>query len=1143
MNSQLFWNYLRWPLVTVVGVSFGVLLTKGLGISGEMAWIVRMLCGAMGAGLLAAWEARRNSPKAAGVAPSDPLWEARRRWAAKGPAQGDLLSLPSIFLIGATGSAKTSTLMNSALDAELLSGAVFQDGRVAPTAGVNVWVARKTSWVEAGGALAGDAAHWTQFCRAFRPPKNWRFWSDAKPAARAALLCVDVESLLRMGSQRAEQEARDWQGRLRELAAATAAPLPVYVLFTRADRLPYFAEYFNAFTAEEARQPFGATLPELTLEAGVYGETQAARVGEEFTLLFGRLADFRRAVLARENDERKWPAMYEFPREFRKIKGTLTSFLVEAFRPSQVQESALLRGFYFSGVRPVEIRQEPVAARSAARWSEVERDATDLFSQGRKAAAWGAMAAVQGAATRRVPGWLFLPGLFHEVILADTLAQRSAASAPARHQRGVAMAACGLCAVLAALFTTSFLLNRGAIERVEQAASAIGRLRFAPGQAVPQAPLQQLDLLREQLAALRHQSQHGAPLMQRWGLDQTGALLEAARPLYFRKFDALQRDATLQNILSHLRQLPVSPGPQDEYGRTYDALKSYLIMTSHPDRSTSGFLTPALLARWPAGWSPDGSTLALGQRQFDFYARELPLGNPFSRSNDGTAIDRARRYLAAFGAAERIYQAMLADTNRKAPAINFNRMFPGSAQAVINNRDIQGAYSNEGYTLMLDAIRHVDRYMKGEEWVLGPQAYAKLAPEAIAQELLLRYTADFAGQWRQFLRQSAIVRYAGPSDAARKLGLLSGNQSPLMRLFCLASLNTTAAKDALKEAFQPVQFTTPPGCDAQLPSLNNQSYLNGLLGLQSALEQIGSGAPGEMQVHRVSLEAESARMAARRLGQNFRPDTEGDVDRQTLRLLEEPITQVMGMLGTLGPAQINGEAAKLCSDARGLLGKYPFNTSSKVDATIDELNMVFRPGSGSLWVFHQNHLRTLLTRQGAEYVPSGSGTVKVTPQFLQFFNRAAAFSEALYGSAGTQPKLEFTLRSMPADGVRGLTIQLDGQALKSSGTGGASKSFHWPGNPNEASLAANLGGSDLGLLEYGGLFALFRLFGDADRWRPVGNAYEFNWQPRQGQSNQPMTTAGGKPLTIQYQAEFGTTAPVFAKGYLNGFSCAAIAVR
>ena len=82
-----------------------------------------------------------------------------------------------------------------------------------------------------------------------------------------------------------------------------------------------------------------------------------------------------------------------------------------------------------------------------------------------------------------------------------------------------------------------------------------------------------------------------------------------------------------------------------------------------------------------------------------------------------------------------------------------------------------------------------------------------------------------------------------------------------------------------------------------------------------------------------------------------------------------------------------------------------------------------------------------------------------------------------------------------------------------------------------------LGGPEFGFLSYDGLWAVFRFFGDADKWQAAGSGYNFDWVPRQGQSGQPMTLSTGKPLTVRYFLDMGTTAPIFQKGYLSGFQC------
>ncbi len=80
--------------------------------------------------------------------------EAEARLAASSSARGaKLSSLPVVFVLGAPGSTKTTTLLNSGLDAELLAGQVYQDANVVSTRSVNVWFARQMVFVEAGGRL------------------------------------------------------------------------------------------------------------------------------------------------------------------------------------------------------------------------------------------------------------------------------------------------------------------------------------------------------------------------------------------------------------------------------------------------------------------------------------------------------------------------------------------------------------------------------------------------------------------------------------------------------------------------------------------------------------------------------------------------------------------------------------------------------------------------------------------------------------------------------------------------------------------------------------------------------------------------------------------------------------------------------
>ena len=111
---------------------------------------------------------------------------------------------------------------------------------------------------------------------------------------------------------------------------------------------------------------------------------------------------------------------------------------------------------------------------------------------------------------------------------------------------------------------------------------------------------------------------------------------------------------------------------------------------------------------------------------------------------------------------------------------------------------------------MKDALRHADKYFSGEQWVLGDQTASNFDRAKLEQQLRDRYVADFIAQWRAYLKAAVVVRYTDIPDAAKKLNLLAGNQSPLLALFWLASQNTAVDEPKIAGAFQPVQIVVPP---------------------------------------------------------------------------------------------------------------------------------------------------------------------------------------------------------------------------------------------------------------------------------------------------------------------------------------------
>src|SRR5690606_14245106 len=99
----------------------------------------------------------------------------------------------------------------------------------------------------------------------------------------------------------------------------------------------------------------------------------------------------------------------------------------------------------------------------------------------------------------------------------------------------------------------------------------------------------------------------------------------------------------------------------------------------------------------------DPERLQLAQTQFAFYGRDLKNGNPFSSTADVPAVKSGRAFLAQFTGIESVYQYMLSSAGK--PSVNYNRDVQDSARAIVNRREIPGAFTREGYVYMQDALR------------------------------------------------------------------------------------------------------------------------------------------------------------------------------------------------------------------------------------------------------------------------------------------------------------------------------------------------------------------------------------------------------------------------------------------------------
>ena len=1142
-----------WTVIAVVILVVWLILTWFLGdwlhLHSPIIWILRCglwligIAGFVGYLFLRPKDEQAAQDAAAGSPEIDFAFNeaSKRMRAARGVKQ--LGSMPAIFLIGDTGSAKTSVIAKSGLEPELIAGHAYESYAITPTSALNLWFAHNSLLIDPAGHIVANAPSRRKLFRKFLPVRLNSIFAAQLPPSRAVVFTVDSEIFLQAGAaNELAAKARYFQSVLTELAQILGSSFPVYVLFTKADKIGYFQDYVENLTEAEASGVVGVTLPMSVQAQGNYIEQQNRRVTEAFQEIYRSLCDKRPPYLAREHDGTKLPNVYEFPREFGKLRNLLVQFLVDICRPSQLGTSPFLRGFYFTGVRPVTVTDlSPAAAQVAAHEEQpIDAGATRIFNPRAQGAPLADIAQAPQVGSRKVPQWVFLSHLFSDVILADrpatVVTQSNVKINVAR--RILFGAAAALVLLIGGWWILSFSNNSALVHNAISDAQTVQADNLPTGQLASANSLQHLTNVERTLAQLNAYQRDGAPMSYGAFLYTGNSMREPLRAVYYKLFRKLLLSPTQNNLV----QICNGPGAVGNPDYVYDSLKSYLITTQYSNKvSSMPTLATVLVDRWKKGQAATVVQNDLALENFQFYVQDLAQGNPYSdatRPNEN-AVFTAREYLKSYNQEQHIYQMMLADAVVGQKTIIFNRDYPDSKGIIVNVYPVDPAFSKAGSDNFTKELGDPKRYFSGEEWVLGPNGMPKKSAAELKQQFAGMYSNDMIQRWKAYLNATAVAPYNNLQDAIDKLDKMGGGQSPLMRVLCVASDNTSKIADA-KSAFQPLEVVTPPGCLDQPMSANATTYLGSLIALKDALQQVASAQPPEPAVSAAQGVAIQADGEVSKLSASFKPGS--PVFEKTTELLKAPITRVDSLLKGTAAGPINDGAAAVCAAMSPMLAKYPFNPSPKVpEATLDEVNQVLNPQTGVLWAFAKDKLKDFVLLSGDDYGPNpAKQNPAVTATFLRFLNRAKHLSDALY-KGSPKPNLTFSLQPLPAPDLDHITLTIDGTTLSTDPKQGVSKTFSWPGTASNAILLARFGGSssDFTISDKSGLWAVWRLLDTAQKVSVAGNQYQVQWTPE--------TTAGflqvnGHVVTVPFSLD-AQGSQIFSRGYFSGLSCISKAVQ
>ncbi len=686
---------------------------------------------------------------------------------------GYLYEQPWYAIIGPPGAGKTTLLRNAGLRFPL-AGAIGNDV-VAGVGGTRLcdwWFADEAVLIDTAGRYTTqdsdtevDSAGWTTFLDLLKRTRSRR-------PLNGVIVAIAINEIAQGSATTRALHARAVRTRIKELADRLGARLPVYVLFTKADLIAGFTEFFDDLDRERRGQVWGMTFPLPPAAAGETDLGPVAAFGAEFDALVARIDGQLIDRLQAEPGPDRRALIAGFPAQVASLRQPLAAFLDAAFGGTRLDPAPLLRGVYFtSGTQ----------------------DGTpfDRLS--------GSLARVFGLDQRRVPSLrpeqgrsYFLSQLLRDVIFGEAMLVAEKGARRRRLVRAAAFASVALAVAIAGA-----ALSR-ARDRAQNQIDAAGEALAAyekSASGVPLDPVDDADLpllapLLDRAALLpygvdRGMIEVGAGL----GLSQDDKLLAAGHTAYRHALE----NALLPRLIWRLEMRMRDRMNDPDF--LYEATRTELMLGDAGPLDASRvreWMTRDWQAAYPA--AADAPLRASLLRHLDaLLAEPLP-----SVELDGGLIAQARASLTKVPLAQRVYSRVRASAEaRKVPpwrprdslgAVGVSLFVRASGQKLDDG--IPGFLTVDGFhAVLLPSLADAAKSVAAESWVLGKAAEpdpTERQAAALRRDVIGLYEADYARAWDAMMTDLNAVPLRNVVQAAQDLFVFAAPQSPMRSL--LASI-------------------------------------------------------------------------------------------------------------------------------------------------------------------------------------------------------------------------------------------------------------------------------------------------------------------------------------------------------------------